>query len=71
MKTPIFALNNYAFRIYFIDPSDETYTMSAEFSTDAPHYEAAVAQALAYGQQVLRKAEERCDQRLFMRICKA
>lgn len=71
MKTPISALNNYAFRIYFIDPFDETYTMSVEFSTSAPHYEAAVAQALVHGQQILRKAEERCDQSLFMRVCKA
>lgn len=71
MKNFIPTLGNYAFYIYFIDPFDETYTMEAKFSTTAPHYEAAVAQALAHGQQILRKAEKLCDQTLFMRVCKA
>jgi hypothetical protein len=71
MRNFIPTVNNYAFRIYFIDPFDKTYLMEVEFSTSAPHYEAAVAQALAHGQQILRKAEERCGQSLFMRVCKA
>lgn len=61
---------DYVFHIYFIDPFDETFEMEVKFSTAAPHYEAAVAQALAYGQQILRDAEEQEDRSLFMRVCK-
>ncbi len=71
MKNFIPTLGNYAFYIYFIDPFDETFSMEIKFSTTAPHYEAAVAQALAHGQQVLRDAEEQDDRNLFMRVCKA
>lgn len=71
MKNFVPTLGNYTFHIYFIDPFDETFTMGGKFSTTAPHYEAAVAQALAHGQQVLRDAEERYDRSLFMRVCKA
>jgi hypothetical protein len=71
MKNFVPTVSNYTFYIYFIDPFDETYVMETKFSTAAPHYEAAVAQALAHGQQVLRNAEEQCDQKLFMRVCKA
>lgn len=62
--------NNYTFYIYFIDSCDETFGMEVKFSTTAPHYEAAVTQALAHGQQILRDAEEQYDRSLFMRICK-
>ena len=71
MKNFTPTVSNYTLHIYFIDPCDETYVMDTKFSTTAPHYEAAVAQALVYGQQVLRNAEELCDQTLFMRVCKA
>ena len=63
--------NNYAFNICFIDPHNETFAMKVKFSTGAPHYEAAVAQALAYGQQILRDTEKQNGQKLFMRVCKA
>ena len=71
MKNFIPTLNNYAFCIQFIDLCDESFGMEVKFSTTAPHYEAAVAQALAHGQQILRDAEERYDRNLFMRVCKA
>jgi hypothetical protein len=71
MKNFVPTLYEYTFHIYFIDPFDETFTMEVKFSTTAPHYEAAVAQALAHGQQILRNAEERQDRSLFMRVCKA
>ena len=71
MKNFIPTVNNYAFYIYFIDACDETFLMEIKFSTTAPHYEAAVAQALVHGQQVLRDAEEQYDRSLFMRVCKA
>ena len=71
MKNFVPTVNNYTFHIYFIDSCDETYVMETKFSTAAPHYEAAVVQALVYGQQVLRKAKELCGQTLFMRVCKA
>lgn len=70
MKNFIPTLGNYTFYIYFIDPFDETFSMEVKFSTTAPHYEAAVAQALAHGQQVLRDVEEQDDRSLFMRVCK-
>ena len=62
---------DYSFRIRFIDLYDETFAIEAKFSTTAPHYEAAVAQALAHGQQILRDAEDQYDRILFMRVCKA
>ena len=71
MKNFAPTINDYAFRIYFIDPFDETYVAVVNFSTSAPHYEAAVAQALVNGQQILRDAEEQYDRNLFMRVCKA
>ena len=71
MKNFVSTVNNYTFHIYFIDSCDKTYVMETKFSTAAPHYEAAVVQALVYGQQVLRKAKELCGQTLFMRVCKA
>lgn len=71
MKNFTSTINNYTFHIYFIDLFDKTYSMKVKFSTTAPHYEAAVAQALAHGQQILRNAEELCGQNLFMRVCKA
>ena len=71
MKNFVPTVNNYTFHIYFIDPCDETFIMEVKFSTSAPHYEAAVAQALAHSQQVLRDAEEKNDRHLFMRVCKA
>lgn len=71
MKNFTPTVNSYDFRIGFIDPLDKTFAMEAKFSTSAPHYEAAVAQALAHGQQVLRDAEEQLDRNLFMRVCKA
>lgn len=71
MKNLTPTVNNYAFSIYFIDPFDETFIMEAKFTTSAPHYEAAVAQALAHGQQILRNADEQCDRSLFMRVCGA
>jgi hypothetical protein len=71
MKNFIPTVNNYTFHICFIDPFDETFVMEVTFSTSAPHYEAAVAQALAHGQQFLRDAKEQCDRNLFMRVCKA
>ena len=71
MKNFVPTVNKYTFTIYFIDSCDETFIMEVEFSTAAPHYEAAVAQALVQGQQVLRDAEEQYDRSLFMRVCKA
>jgi hypothetical protein len=71
MKNFTPTINNYTFYIDFIDPFDETFVMEVKFSTTAPHYEAAVAQALVHGQQVLRDAEEQYDRNLFMRVCKA
>ena len=71
MKNFTPTVNNYTFNIYFIDPHDETFIMEVKFSTTAPHYEAAVAQALAHGQQILRDAEEKNGRYLFMRSCKA
>jgi hypothetical protein len=71
MKNFVPTVNNYTLHIYFIDSCDETFIMEVKFSTSAPHYEAAVAQALAHGQQVLRDAEEQYDRTLFMRVCKA
>ena len=71
MKNFIPTLNNYALYIQFIDLCDETFAMEVKFSTTAPHYEAAVAQALAHGQQILRDAEKQYDRNLFMRVCKA
>ena len=71
MKNFVPTISDYTFNIYFIDPNDETFAMKVKFSTTAPHYEAAVAQALAHGQQILRDMEEKNDQYLFMRLCKA
>ena len=71
MKNFVPTVIDYTFHIYFIDHYDETFVMEAEFSTTAPHYEAAVAQALAHGQQILRDAEEQYDRILYMRVCKA
>ena len=71
MKNFVPTINNYTFNIYFIDPSDETFIMEVKFSTTAPHYEAAVAQGLAHGQQILRDVEEKNGRYLFMRLCKA
>ena len=71
MKNFVPTVNDYTFYIYFIDPCDETFDMEVKLSTGAPHYEAAVAQALAHGQQILRDAEEQYDRSLFMRVCRA
>lgn len=71
MKNFIPTLHNYTFRICFIDPLDKTFAMEAKFSTTAPHYEAAVVQALVHGQQILRDAQKQYDRILFMRVCKA
>jgi hypothetical protein len=71
MKNFIPTINNYALYICFIDPFDETFAMKVKFSTAAPYYEAAVAQALVHGQQILRDVKEQCDRNLFMRVCKA
>lgn len=71
MKNFVPTVSNYTFHIYFIDPFDETFVMEVKFSTAAPHYEAAVAQALAHGQQILRDVEEQHDRTCFMRVCKA
>jgi hypothetical protein len=71
MKNFVPTLYEHTFYIYFIDPFDETFVMETKFSTTAPHYEAAVAQALVHGQQVLRDAEDQYDRSLFMRVCKA
>lgn len=71
MKNFTPTVNNYTFYIQFIDFCDETFAMEVKFSTSAPHYEAAVAQALAHGQQILRDAEKKNERHLFMRVCKA
>ena len=71
MKNFVPTANNYAFNICFIDPCDETFAMKVKFSTGAPHYEAAVVQALSYGQQILSDAEKQYGRKLFMRVCKA
>lgn len=71
MKNFVPTVSNYTFHVYFIDPFDETFVMEVKFSTAAPHYEAAVAQALAHGQQILRDVEEQHDRTCFMRVCKA
>lgn len=70
MKNLIPTTNNYTFYIYFIDQFDQTFEMEVKFSTAAPHYEAAVALALSYGQQILRDMNELSDRNLFMRVCK-
>lgn len=71
MKNFVPTVNNYTFYIQLIDFCDKTFATEVEFSTSAPHYEAAVAQALAHGQQILRNADEQCDRSLFMRVCDA
>jgi hypothetical protein len=71
MKNFTPTVNNYAFHMYFIDFLDKTFIMEVKFSTTAPHYEAAIAQALAHGQQIMHDAEKQCARRLFMRVCKA
>ena len=71
MKNFVPTINNYTFNIYFIDPMDETFVMEVKFSTSAPHHEAAVAQGLAHGQQILRDMEKENNRYLFMRLCKA
>lgn len=71
MKNFVPTVNNYTFYIQFIDSSDETFAMEVKFSTTAPHYEAAIAQALVHGQQILRDAEKQYARSLFMRVCKA
>jgi hypothetical protein len=71
MKNFVPTLYEHTFYIQFIDLCDETFAMEVKFSTTAPHYEAAVAQALAHGQQVLRDVEEQYDRNLFMRVCRA
>lgn len=71
MKNFTPTISNYDFCIYFIDFCDETFVLEAKFSTSAPHYEAAVTQALMQGQQILRDMEEQYDRSLFMRVCRA
>lgn len=71
MKNLIPPVNEYTFHIYFIDSRDENFIMDASFSISAPHYEAAVAHALAHGHQIVRSAEKESGRILFMRLNKA
>lgn len=57
---------SYRFYIQFISILDPDYNYVIEYKTTAPHYEAAVASALAVGQQYVRDHGENKD--LFMRI---
>ena len=69
MKNFISTTNNdYTFYLHFIDLFDFSSFNVLKFSISAPHYEAAVAQALAHGQQITREAEEQRGQKLFMRL---
>ena len=69
MKNFISTMNkDYTFYLHFIDLLDFSSFVELKFSVSAPHYEAAVAQALARGQQITRNAEEQHGQKLFMRL---
>ena len=58
--------SDYSFYIHFISIDKPDLYHRILFNTTAPHYEAAVAQALAVGQQYLRDHDEHKD--LFMRV---
>lgn len=70
MKNFTLSTHHYTFDIYFLDSCDKTFAMKINFSTSAPHYEAAVSQALVQGHQVMRDAEKQYGRNLFMRVCR-
>ena len=57
---------SYRFYIQFISVINPDHNYLLEYKTTAPHYEAAVASALAVGQQYVREHDD--DRDLFMRI---
>jgi hypothetical protein len=60
----------FKFYLQYIDSEDEDFFQENEFEVKAPHYEAAVATALATGQQVLRDIEKFANKKsIFMRLC--
>ncbi len=62
-------MKTYCMTLNFIDINDRSFTMVIDFTTEAPHYEAAVSQALVMCQEICRENNGR--RTLFFRITKS
>ena len=59
-------MKTHKFIIRLLDENDNSFFKAVNYTAQAPCYEMAVAQALAYGQSILRENDK--ERSLYMRI---